>query len=343
MKKSIVLGLGYLVFSSLVLAAGGANGGGGNTINGKPAESYGKKITEFSSYNNLIAPKLRVLQSLLPDFAKSVAKIANSQVFYVLPRGFENIGEERTGLHFETEQSAIQCHSEVFFNEKVFNNMLESERADILLHEILLGAVINDIFLKPSPAYTSTACSKLGAEEHSRVRKSVNVIRNLELPYEASVLREKLEGLSWNLSLLRTSDEVIEAENLNNRFAAGWSKLKKQMMVNCQLGFPTNNEFNEMPEEVRKVVIEDAKKAVLPLIKYMARSGFISFRVATMSWKIKEAEILEIEMNDDVAQLFRNKFSSSREALAAIVQGNSTQSNAGLRLADRLNSICRDL
>ncbi len=116
-------------------------GGGGNGIDGKPIESYAIRIEKLPEYRLYVLPIIRKISRGNGDVLSAYLIWAAAQKpWYSVPRELEFVSKQRTGLWMSTEQLAIQSESEVFLHTPTYQRMKPEERANLLIHEMVMAA-----------------------------------------------------------------------------------------------------------------------------------------------------------------------------------------------------------
>jgi hypothetical protein len=114
------------------------SGGGGNTYEGRPLESYIQKITDLPAYKNQIAPILANLESN-NRLAMAFTSMVEGKTWYLIPGDLNKLPDTKIGSAVATEQAALQDFKQVWLNTKIFDAMKEDDQAKLILHEILIG------------------------------------------------------------------------------------------------------------------------------------------------------------------------------------------------------------
>lgn len=126
-------------------AQGGADtGGGGNGVNGKPLEAYAVNMKSTASFAQMVLPIILKVQEAHPRFASDMVHIAINRKWYFVPVDLNKLPAHAIGVSFgdkDLQQMALQNLSAVWVDSKLFNakEMSEENRAQLVLHEILMG------------------------------------------------------------------------------------------------------------------------------------------------------------------------------------------------------------
>jgi hypothetical protein len=141
-----LLSIQLLTFNTSAFAKGGSmDGGGGNTLNGQLIEEY-TTATPYSVIPDLKASEDQLLSQLAilaPDFGKELKKNLSNRTWYAIPKTFSELSDERTGLHFESEQPAYQNGEEIFVSIPKLNEMKPENRIALFRHEIIMTGIAN--------------------------------------------------------------------------------------------------------------------------------------------------------------------------------------------------------
>lgn len=119
-------------------------GGGGNLINGKPLDFYKKDITTLPEYIKYIKPIDEKLNDIRDDHQADngvtyLETAAKRKTWYLVPVKLVELEAARIGTNFKSEQGAYQTEKEIFISELVYKDMDEEHKAQLLLHEIVMG------------------------------------------------------------------------------------------------------------------------------------------------------------------------------------------------------------
>ncbi len=221
MKKTMLLLILTAFSSHFALAVkGNEGGGGGNTLYGRPIESYIGDVTSYSSYKKVIAPLLSRLKDKVPGFANQLKDSATKKSWYFVPTKLDNLPNNVTGIDFKSDQVVVQSRRSVWIDKKAFDTLgaSESDQSTLILHELVMGALMQH------------RKSDLTAEDHDVVRAlTVYLLRNQEVSadelsellkddfgFDYAVLREnlvrgnsRLESFFKILKLAEKSDKEI--------------------------------------------------------------------------------------------------------------------------------------
>jgi hypothetical protein len=123
--------------------AGGADVGGGNTIQGKLIEEYQISIHELLEYQEGVFPIMKVLQSVFPELAADFLHIVEARKWYVVPVDLKTLDPLKIGIpyEFKTEQAALHTPEKIFIDRRIWEQMTESSRKYLILHEIIMGII----------------------------------------------------------------------------------------------------------------------------------------------------------------------------------------------------------
>lgn len=118
-----------------------SNGGGGNTIEGKTAESYVKSITGLPEFKTYILPILRRLSSEPRDVMLVYLQWSiHSKPWYFVPVKLDKVAENQTGLPFHSDQTARNTKDSVYIYHPGYLELSPHDRARLLLHEMVMSA-----------------------------------------------------------------------------------------------------------------------------------------------------------------------------------------------------------
>lgn len=139
--SSLTLAASLYLFSTstYALASGGMEGGGGNSYNGRPLESYIGDITKTTAYTKKIAP---LFTSFKQNDNRSMFNVLTSGLrksWFFIPGKLDTLPQERIGSAVPTEQIALQNFKEVWLDTSLFNSMSVDDQGRLILHEMLMG------------------------------------------------------------------------------------------------------------------------------------------------------------------------------------------------------------
>lgn len=124
-------------------APGTVDSGGGNGLRGRPLESYKVDIRSSEEYQTKVLPIIQGLARNHARLASDLLHIARERRWYLIPGDLRLIPSERIGVHFGTEQLALQNLGEIWMNAKSYGAMqTDDDRAILLVHELLMGVIL---------------------------------------------------------------------------------------------------------------------------------------------------------------------------------------------------------
>jgi hypothetical protein len=117
--------------------------GGGNGVGGKPLGGWAlKSVSELPEFKNVVQPILENLTKCFIPLAADMMHIAERRTWFMVPVALNEIPKTRLGAPFTTDQYAIQSYEEIWVNSKFYDAMKSEGRADLLLHELVVGVRI---------------------------------------------------------------------------------------------------------------------------------------------------------------------------------------------------------
>jgi hypothetical protein len=129
---------------------GTADTGGGNGLNGKMLETYQVDPRTLPAYRKYVS---QIFDKYDKEYAESpwgkheqmklFDAIVQMRTWYIVPKKLETIGKEVLGVLFfkdSTDQLAIQTDMEIYIDKSYFDNMSDSEQADLIEHEVVMTA-----------------------------------------------------------------------------------------------------------------------------------------------------------------------------------------------------------
>ncbi len=120
------------------------DGGGGNGVNGRPLESFAKRIAEIPAFSPHVLPIIQKINEIHPRFASDMIHIATNRTWYLIPVELNKLPSQVVGISIsdkDLQQLALQTLSHVWINSRFFENFPggDEDRARLLLHEIIMG------------------------------------------------------------------------------------------------------------------------------------------------------------------------------------------------------------
>lgn len=213
---------------------GTVDGGGANGLNSKLIESYKVKSSDLPT-SQLIQPMMDFLRNLqrydsgneyrLDRYYSALKNIIEKHTWYIVPVDVPDLGTERHGIPFSTDQFAIQKGREVFiladkFKQAGLVSALEQEK--IILHELFMGLKI----LMKMDSYTQcvyTASNYNCNEETDPALDSLNptLKEHLEVRQLTNFITEmqdKLGDLGKEKQLLYEFIKELDFNHFRNKF-----------------------------------------------------------------------------------------------------------------------------
>jgi hypothetical protein len=142
---TVIFASNLMISTSGLASMGNSSGGGGNTLDGLMIEEYATS-TPFNVLPDLQAAEetlLAKIENLAPDFSSRLKENVNARTWYVIPKTFNELSADRTGLHFETEQPAYQNEEEIFVSLPLLQKMTSKNRTALFQHEIIMTGISN--------------------------------------------------------------------------------------------------------------------------------------------------------------------------------------------------------
>lgn len=121
---------------------GGGDLGGGNGILGKPLETYRIRIDKTEEFRDFLQPVLMRVEKKLPLLALEMWHVIQRRAWYFVPVKLQALPADVIAVGFATEQLALQTHQSVWFDMEEFQKMDRRARAQLLLHEVVMGLKI---------------------------------------------------------------------------------------------------------------------------------------------------------------------------------------------------------
>lgn len=156
-----ILGFYQLIFMILLLLGahafaasetGGADTGGGNTINGIIIENYQQATEELDGWNGA----QKIIQDIkqdIPKFGRALEERARELRWYILPTRLDQLPASITHIGARSEQMAVHIRGEIYIDAELWNapDMTSAKKTAFILHEIILAQyfyIKNDSTLK---------------------------------------------------------------------------------------------------------------------------------------------------------------------------------------------------
>jgi len=122
---------------------GTVDGGGANGVGGKPLGGWAlRSIGDLAEYKDIVRPILENLTKCFVPLAADMMHISERRTWFMVPVALNEIPKARLGAPFTTDQYAIQSYEEIWINSKLYDAMNSEGRADLLLHELVVGVRI---------------------------------------------------------------------------------------------------------------------------------------------------------------------------------------------------------
>ncbi len=224
---------------------GPTDSGGGHGLNGKPLESFIKKLTDVPAFKNFVQPMLRELFKKHENLAVDLHHISSARSWYFVPTDLKDIPSYFAGAQFKTEQLAIHRSKEIWINSVLFEKMKQDDVDDklaqekLLIHELVMGvlfmqfqpnldkclAASNKWLLMETTAIETAEMFQINYDnERNHCRKNLNSILDLNIEKKLSlsendysVIRSLTQALTENLESLTTEELEIFYTQLNRR------------------------------------------------------------------------------------------------------------------------------
>lgn len=139
-------------------AQGTVDGGGGAGFKGKPLESYRRNIEEFPEFK-LVDKVLESIARVNPKHEKIFRHIVRDRMWLLLDEPVPKISASRQGVPYNIDQWAVQNSKEIWMSDQYTGS--DSDKAKILLHEILVGLKIMRFLSYNDYCYQWTSDRKL--------------------------------------------------------------------------------------------------------------------------------------------------------------------------------------
>ena len=117
---------------------GPGEGGGGNTRNGKPLESYIVKPTSLSAYQKLLQPLIEQIQHR-DLYLGDILNWSLDKTWYLVPGPLNTLSQDQIGSAIPSDQAALQDFRAIWIDSDLFSKMTERDQARLLLHEVLMS------------------------------------------------------------------------------------------------------------------------------------------------------------------------------------------------------------
>ncbi|MBL7542197.1 MAG: hypothetical protein JNL11_00190 [Bdellovibrionaceae bacterium] len=144
------------------------NGGGGNSYQGKPLESYAVNPTGLHAYSQYISPLLLDIKNKEDGdnsfhmLGRLIHSVFRQKIWYFVPGPLEQIPAELLNSAVKTDQAMFQSFDHVWVDKNLWNKMPFEDQGRLLLHEVFMGLKILK-FASPQrlclAAYPGSDCS----------------------------------------------------------------------------------------------------------------------------------------------------------------------------------------
>jgi hypothetical protein len=235
-KKAVYLFIVAKLATATSFALAGNISGGGNTINHELIEDDAVDYSDLKGREAFEA-KLKELRELAPGLADRIQDRLDKTTFYVIPREIAELPAEKTGLHFKSEQDAIQEGREVFINSVGNDARTDAAAGEMIMHEALMmsqdekdARTVRQVMAKlypknpdrtPKPVDTNAllnalAVNNFGTFISPEQKKLVKAeIRESYLSFIGRVTKKVGEDCA---------DPKVSLNGLRNTLSTGWSE-----------------------------------------------------------------------------------------------------------------------
>ncbi len=297
----LILVLAQTALASEKLSQGPGDGGGGDTCNGRPIESFKTDITKLEEYQKYIEP---ILAKISPG--RSVEELftlrdmlePNNKRWFFVDCRLQDVPKARKGLYMDSFQTAFQNDLEIFVDAKSYAKMDSQNKAHLLLHEMLMG-----LYLKNSIS-TSELC---------KLESVRGKCRDGKLETQSATIRLT----THNKENLIPAEKVIldETAHQNIRALVDWTwsnrrQLTEKSFTKKSFDFKFSNWFTEiamMPDSSASEIL-DLADVVRGFKKYsLAKKNLVECGFSKQDKKFKEK--CEIKLNFEQVKI-DNEFST---------------------------------
>jgi hypothetical protein len=150
-QKTVVTELTVSPPASDSTVDGTIDSGGGNSVGGRPIDSYAFDPFGRDEIKDTIVPMITQLAKTHLKFAGALYNILREKTWYLVPVELNKLSAKEIGVSFPNDQMALQTRREVYIASKLFNPAAEEDRATLIVHELLMGMRIyrfnNDRYL----------------------------------------------------------------------------------------------------------------------------------------------------------------------------------------------------
>ena len=164
---------------------GGTDSGGGNSVSGRPIESYASNVLDSAIAKTHLIPIISKLHGIHPRFASDLIHIAINRTWYVLPVELNKIPSSVLGVSFsdsQLEQMALQNLKAIYINSTLFDKSdRDEDRALLLLHEMVMGVFLMKYKDALDECYSTIAWMRLFSENQNlyRTERTNCAIKNI--------------------------------------------------------------------------------------------------------------------------------------------------------------------
>lgn len=153
---------------------GGTDSGGGNSVSGRPIESYARNIFDETVVKTHIIPLISKLHEIHPRFASDLIHIGINRTWYILPVELNKIPSSVLGVSFsdsQLEQMALQNLKAIYINSTLFEKSdRDEDRALLILHEMVMGVFLMKYKDALDECYSNIAWMRLYSKNHNLYR-----------------------------------------------------------------------------------------------------------------------------------------------------------------------------
>lgn len=245
MRKFIVLSLLSLMtsLSHAVPVWGGSSDGGGNAVENRMIEEFKVTGPEVLKGYGEFKKRLNYLRGVYPGFAAAIEKAIAKKTWYAIPREFNELPAELTGLRFESDQVAYQNDREVFVSIPSLNNLSEYSAAIKIMHEGLMAMQTERDVTKVRLANLKVMAPQPDAKEIQGALaendfgiyftdRQLKLIREEERKNYVSTLAAMLKGPSSLCDPRGPSRQFLKSRYGKKEYQEAWKAIRQLFMAN---------------------------------------------------------------------------------------------------------------
>ncbi len=237
-----ILVLAQTVIANAKLTQGPGDGGGGDTCNNRPIESFKTDITTLPEYKQHIEP---LLAKISPGIFKELFTLRdllepNNKNWYFVDCKLQDVPKSKKGLYMNSFQTAFQNDREIFVDASSYAKMTSENKAQLLLHEMLMALYLLNEINSLDICQLNSVRGKCHDDKIETQKATIKISRN-----------KVSEFASTDISVSEAKVLLDEAAHQNIRALVNWTwanrnQLTEKIFTKKALEYKFNNWFTSI-------------------------------------------------------------------------------------------------